>query len=292
MVDKPLPFASVLSSLRVLCSFPTRFFFRFCNASFPLLQHITVTDIRIIRITTLFETDPFLQTVRQMPHWIACAIGTVMFGYWSTRYYTIRAPIILGFLLFTGGMVGLATIQPSDNLNTWFFAALAGFGYGAPLILIISGVQLSTPHHLIATATAATTCSRAIAVAAFTAIFSAAMNAQLKRDVPSRITERALHAGLPQSSLALFIESITSSNDADLQHISGVTPAIIRAGYSAYKQGSADGLRVVYIIAAPLGAVACIASFFLGEMKDVMNYEVDAPVEQLQARQKHTNVEI
>ena len=83
--------------------------------------------------------------------------------------------MIVGFVIFTGGIVDLATIQTGDNINELAFAAFTGLGFGATLILVITGVQLSTPH-LIATATAATTCSRAVAAAVFTAIFSAALN--------------------------------------------------------------------------------------------------------------------
>jgi hypothetical protein len=41
------------------------------------------------------------------------------------------------------------------------------------------------------------------------------------------------------------------------------------------------------MIAAPFGALACIACFFLGDMKAVMNYHVDAPVEDLHAKHHH-----
>jgi hypothetical protein len=40
----------------------------------------------------------------------------------------------------------------------------------------------------------------------------------------------------------------------------------------------------VYIIEAPFGVVACLACFFLGDLKSVMNYSVDAPVEDLRAK--------
>jgi hypothetical protein len=36
----------------------------------------------------------------------------------------IRAPLFVGFLLLTGGMVGLATIQPEDDLQALIFSGL------------------------------------------------------------------------------------------------------------------------------------------------------------------------
>jgi hypothetical protein len=41
------------------------------------------------------------------------------------------------------------------------------------------------------------------------------------------------------------------------------------------------------MIAAPFGALACIACFFLGDMKAVMNYHVDAQMEDLHAKNHH-----
>jgi len=211
-------------------------------------------------------------------------LTTVIWGYWSTRLRTIRAPLFAGFLLFTAGTIGLATIEPDGSLNSLVFAALAGIGFGAPLILIITGVQLSTPHHLIATATAVTTSSRAVAATVFTAIYAAAFSTRLEKKLPSYIAKAAQGAGLPVTSLEAFIKALTSNNTEDLGQVPGVSPSIIATAAVALKQAFADSLRVVYIIAIPFGAVACLACFFLGDMKATMNYRVDAPLEDLHAK--------
>ena len=195
--------------------------------------------------------------------------------------------MFVGFLLFTAGIVGLATIQPSDSTRAIVFSGLAGLGFGAPLVLIVAGVQLSTPHHLIATATALTTSSRAVAATVFTAIYSAALTTRLTDYIPKYVAEAALHAGLPKTSLPAFVGALASDNTAALPKIAGVTPIIIEAGVAALKQAFADGIRVVYIIAAPFGALACIGCFFLGDLTDTMTYRVDAPLEDLHAKHHH-----
>lgn len=184
-------------------------------------------------------------------------------------------------------MVGLATVQPSDSTRTIIYSGLAGLGFGAPLVLVIAGVQLSTPHHLIATATAVTTSSRAVSASVFTAIYAAALTTRLTNYIPSYVAPAALGAGLPKSSLRIFIEALAANDAAALPTVPGVTPAIIKASVIALKQALADGIRVVYIIAAPFGALACIACFFLGDLKQTMNYHVDAPVEDLHAKHHH-----
>ncbi len=186
-----------------------------------------------------------------------------------------------------GGMVGLATIEPSDSTRTIVFAGLFGLGFGAPLALIIAGVQLSTPYHLIATATALTTSTRAVAVAMFTAIYSAVVDKRVDKYIPSYVAPAAIHAGLPTKSVPAFVAALAADNKPALLSVQGVTPAIISAGAAALKQALADGIRIVFIIAAPFAAAACIACFFLGDLKSVMNYHVDAPVEELHAKHRH-----
>ena len=208
----------------------------------------------------------------------------MIYGYISTKLRTIRLPLFVGFLLFTAGIIGLATIQPSDSTKAIVFAGLAGLGMGGPLVLVIAGVQLSTPHHLIATATAVTTSARAVSATIFTAIYGATLTTRLDKDIPDYVAAAALRAGLSKGSIPAFVEAVASNDAAALPHIHGVTPSVIMAGVSALKQAFADGIRAVYIIAAPFGALACIACFFLGNLKATMNYRVDAPLESLHAK--------
>jgi hypothetical protein len=211
-------------------------------------------------------------------------LSTVVYGFASTKLKTIRAPLFVGFLILTGGIVGLATTQPSQSTSAIIFSGLFGIGFGSPLALIIAGVQLSTPYHLIATATALTTSTRAVAASMFTAIYSAVVNGRIAKYVPSYVAEAAIRAGLPPASVPAFVGALASNNVTALPHIPGVTPLVIGAGVNALKQALADGIRAVFMIAAPFGAVACIACFFLGDMKKVMNYHVDAPMEDLHAK--------
>ena len=181
----------------------------------------------------------------------------------------------------------MATLEPGDNANQLAFAAVAGVGFGSPLILIITGVQLSTPYELIATATAVTNSARAIGGTIFTAAYTAALTNSLASKLPTYIAEVAARAGLPSSSIPLFVGAIASRNEVALTTIPGITPSIIQQGFSAVRQAYADSLRLVYIIAAPFGIVGCVLCFFLGDVKSTMTYRVDAPVENLRARIGH-----
>jgi hypothetical protein len=111
-------------------------------------------------------------------------VSIVLWGYVGSRFRTVREPLIIGFILFTAGLVGLSTIQPGQSINAIAFSCLFGIGFGAALALIVTGVQLSTLRVLTATATACTTSSRAVAGAMFSAIYTAAFNTRLKKFLP------------------------------------------------------------------------------------------------------------
>ncbi|KAK0118533.1 hypothetical protein ONS96_011629 [Cadophora gregata f. sp. sojae] len=234
--------------------------------------------------SALFETDPFLQVARSQPAWICGMLSTAIYGLLSTKTRSIRIPIAIGFTILTGGLIGLATIQPTDSTSAIVLSGLWGIGFGAPLCLIIAGVQLSTPHSLIATATALTSSTRAVAATMFTSIFIATVNGRRERFVPSYIAEAALGAGLPPTSVPAFVGALASRNMTALPNIPGVTPAIIGAGVTGLKQAVADSVRVVFMIVAPFGALGALCCFFLGSFKEQMSYRVDAPIEELHAK--------
>lgn len=219
-----------------------------------------------------------------MPYWVAYAISTPIYGYFSTKTRLIREPLAFGFVLFTAGVAGLATIEPGQSFNQLAFAALAGFGFGAPIVLIISGVQLNVPHHLFATATAVINSARAVGATVFTSIYGAALTKNLGDKIPRYLAQAAAKAGLPETSIPDFVGALASGNIAGLSDIPGVNQGVIAAGGAALKQAYADSLHTVFIIGAPFGAVAVILCFFLSSYKKMMSYRVEAPVEELHAK--------
>ena len=249
-----------------------------------------ITAHSINRTSSLFEKDTFLLAAREQPFWIGGGISTVIWGYWSVKARSIRVPLFAGFLIFTAGIVGLATVQPDDSTRACIFAGLAGIGFGAPLILIIAGIQLATPHPLIATGTSLAISCRAVSSSVFTAIYSATLNERLQPNIISHVSKAAITNGLPKSSVEAFVEALATDNTAILSGIPGVTPSIVAAGVAALKQAFADSLRLVFVIAAPFGLVACMFCFALGDQSGSMTYRVDAPVENLRAKHQDRGV--
>ncbi|EME87562.1 uncharacterized protein MYCFIDRAFT_201173 [Pseudocercospora fijiensis CIRAD86] len=181
-------------------------------------------------------------------------------------------------------MIGLATVQPGQSIDALVFCGLAGIGFAGPLTLIVAGVQLATPHHLISTATAVITSTRAVAATVFTAIYTSVVTARAKNYTRRYVGTAVEEAGLPRSGVGPFIAALTSRNSTALANVSGANENVIRAGEAALQHAQADSMRAVWIIAAAFGGLACVVCWFMGDIKKTMTYRVDAPVEELHAK--------
>ncbi|KAI8936115.1 hypothetical protein NX059_007614 [Plenodomus lindquistii] len=241
-----------------------------------------------IYVSAIITREPIKVVAYLQPGYAAGCVCTILFGLLSTRLRSIRSPMAIGFVIWTGAMVGFATLQPGQAANSLAFCALAGIGLAAPLGLIIAGVQLAVPHSHIAGASAIVSVVRAAAGAIFTAIYFTTFEHGIASKLPAYVARAVAKAGLMPQSIPSFVKALAGSQMAALPGIAGVTPQIIGAGVAAQQQAYADSIRPVYYIAAAFGAFAVVLCYFIGPLASVMTYEVDAPVEELHAKVDHS----
>jgi hypothetical protein len=236
------------------------------------------------RTTVLFESDILVSTARVVIYYGSVGVGTVIFGYVCVKLRSIRECLLIGFAAALIGVIGMTTLQPGQNANIMVFAAFGGFGTAAVLSQAIAGVQLASPHSHIAAATAAAVVSRAVSSTAFTSIYSAVVTRRLGSFLPKYIATAAGESGLPLGSIPEFVQALVAGDQTALAEVPGISPAIIQAGVRALQQAYADAIRTVFIIATPLVLLATVLCWWLGDLKKIMTYHVEAPVEELHAK--------
>ncbi|KAF2650004.1 MFS general substrate transporter [Lophiostoma macrostomum CBS 122681] len=229
--------------------------------------------------SALFTSDPLGVAVRQLPLFCIAGAFTLVYGWASSYLRDIKYPLFVGFAFYTAGIIGLATVQPGQSGVALATLSLAGVGLAGPLILILTGVQLAVPHHLMATATAMVVSCRTLGGSIFTAAYSTALSTRLNSNIPSYLAQAVAQAGLPPSSIGPFIGAFVGKDEAALAQIPGVTPAVLGAAGGAFQRAFADSIRVVYEIAAPFGAVACILCLLLPSFRSIMDHKIEAPLE-------------
>jgi hypothetical protein len=224
--------------------------------------------------------------VRATSFWIPLIFGVVFAGWMATKFRVVREPLIMGFVLNMAGHIGYATIQIGDDLVPLFTGGLQGFGWGMLFGQIIAAVQLTSPHALIASASALAIVCRALGGVVFTAVYVSLVTNKMSSLLPAYLTSAGTGSGVPIDLIPDYVGALAAGKLNLLPD--NITSGMISVGLRAVQQANADSIRVTAIIAAVFGAVGVVICWFMGDVKKLMNYHVDAPVEVLHA--KHARV--
>jgi hypothetical protein len=219
-----------------------------------------------------------------MPYWVTTMLTTMLWAVISIKTKRVREPLALAFVIFGCALAAMATVQPDSGTAFLVEAGLAGLGFSGLIVLIFTVIQFSVPHSHIMTATAIGITSRAIAASVASALYVSILRSRLSGRAPTYIGPAVVRAGLPASSLPAFIPALAAGQLAALPSIPGVTPAVIAAGVAALQQAFVDSARVIFIIGAALAGFAAALCFIMGDQRAEMDYVVEAPVEELHAK--------
>ena len=237
------------------------------------------------RTQVLFEKDLVIVYSRVAIYYGAFGVGNLFWGYLVVKLRSFREVLMVGFFIYLIGSILFCTIQPGQNANLMAFAAVTGFGLGSILSQVTAGVQLVSPHAHLATATAVALIIRAVATATFVPIYSSVVKQSLSHKITAYIGEVAIKAGLNTDAITAFIEGISiQESSTALLNIPGTSQAVISNGVHAFQQANADAVRLAFIIAVPFVLLATILCWWLSDLRNDMNYHVDAPVELLTAK--------
>ncbi|KEF54729.1 uncharacterized protein A1O9_09171 [Exophiala aquamarina CBS 119918] len=232
----------------------------------------------------VFEPDLVLASARVVIYYAFIGVGNVFWGALVVKLKSIREALMSGFVIHLIGTIGFCFIQPNQNANAIAFSAVMGFGMGAILGQVTAGVQLVSPHAHLAKATALALSVRAAMTTACVPIYTSVVNSGLSSRLPEYVARAATSAGLPEGSLSEFVDAISTGQVALLPDIPGVTENIISAGTHAVKQANVDSIRYTYIISVPFCVIGGVLAWWIGDLKKVMTWHVDAPVEKLAAK--------
>ena len=262
-------------------------FYALMSVQIPSLHEMVAFCSSSTRTTAVFESDPFKAVARQMPFWVATGIATFLWAVVSIRLRRIREPLAVAFAIFAAALGAMASVQPGSSTAFIVYSGLAGIGFSGLIVLIITAVQLSVPHSYINTATSILVAARAIAASVASAVYVAIFSSRYKARLPAYVGKAAAMAGLPKSAIPIFVGDLAAGNVAALHSVPGVSPVIIAAGVAALKQAFLDSARVIFIIGAAIAGLSVVLTLLMGSQRDKMDYVVEAPVEQLHAKETY-----
>lgn len=244
-----------------------------------------------LQTSILWESDPLKLAARGSIIFMCYGICAIPFGWYSQRTRRVKDTLLAGFVLFSAGIIGLATATPGSKNAAIVYAVFVGVGTCVPVMQLVVLVQLATPAWLIGTATAIDASARGLGALIGSTIVSAILTNKLGAQIPARIAKAAIEQGAPPASLPAIIGSTAANNATALASAAiaaGIPaqdiPAFVGGCFAALKSAYAYSLRFIWITEIPVIMAGLISIFFLKGVKKELNWIIDAPQERIRHR--------
>ncbi|KAI8627941.1 trichothecene efflux pump [Xylariaceae sp. FL1651] len=174
----------------------------------------------------------------------------------------------------------LYTISPDHWATTIALAILAITFIGIIDNIAFAGITLIIEPQDIGLATGVLGSIRALGGAVAQALYSSILATKLAELTPTYVSNAAVSAGLPQSSLKQLLAVIATG---DFSGVPGINSGIISAVAGALKAAYADSFRLVFLVTIPFSVLLIIGSCFVPDMDRFLSRNV---AKKLQRRRK------
>jgi len=195
--------------------------------------------------------SPTISGLRLLPLLVGLIICSTGSGIVISRTGRYRAFPIAGTALMTVGLVLLSQVGVGTSLTVAaLYMFVLGVGLGCVMQVLVLIVQNAVPYPELGVATSGATFFRSIGGSFGTAIFGAIFSNVLVGNLVRHLGNARLPTGLSSSS---------------------VTPAILdrlpQAVHHGIAAAYAESIQTVFVIAAPIGAIAFLAAWFIPQVE-------------------------
>ncbi|OAG39150.1 hypothetical protein AYO21_06701 [Fonsecaea monophora] len=217
---------------------------------------------------------------------IAWTSTTVGFGIWGgiillfpfvNAIGYIKWQIVFWLALSTAFLGAMASVREGDRAMAIAASFLSTFGAGW---LETGGtvlVQVISEDEDVGVAYAMLRAGQSISGAIFTAVFLAILNGKAPGKVQTYVTEAALQAGLPASSLPILFNDILKGAPS-FADVPGITTKVGVAVQSALVRAYADSYSLVYYAALAVGLASLIAALCMADLDRFMTGHIPKQV--------------
>jgi len=195
--------------------------------------------------------SPTISGVYLLPLMAGMLVISITSGQVIARTGRYRFFPIAGTALMTIGLYLLSLMSPSSSTLTDSLSMLVlGMGLGGVMQVLVIIVQNGVPHSQLGVATSGATFFRSIGGSFGTAIFGAIFANVLVGKLSSHLHGLSLPAGFSASDVT----------PAALGHLTAAVRAAFVAGY-------AESIQTVFLVAAPIAALAFLASWLIPQLE-------------------------
>jgi len=178
--------------------------------------------------------------------WLACVVGSATLlgqiaGAILCRYIPESRYILMtscaALLAFSGAMI---SIGPGDETKGIALMFMACFSVGVIEMCSLALAPLACPPEDLGVATGALGSIRSGGAAVALAIYTTILSNKLTEFIPKYVGSAVVEAGLPQSSVATFLENFAAGT---LETMSGLTNGITEAAIAAQASAAAEAFK-------------------------------------------------
>jgi len=107
-------------------------------------------------------------------------------------------------------------------------------------------------------------------------IYTVILTNRLQKTIPTEVAPKLIAAGLPSSSVALFLSAITARTPGAFAKVPGITEAIESIGIATYKDASSHAYQTVFYSTIAFSVLAVAMSFLTPSVEEMMTDRVIA----------------
>ncbi|OQV08550.1 hypothetical protein CLAIMM_12803 [Cladophialophora immunda] len=224
---------------------------------------------------------------------------TIAFGVYSgfifcgpfisiVKHIRIQLIIMMTILVtFTGAM---ASCNPGNLSRSAAFSFFAGFPASWLELVPVLLIQLESNDVDLGTVYAIIYSLRAIVGSIMTAVYLAILSSKITSETIKYVPDAAIKAGLPDSSVALLLETIAAGGTpGTLSKVPGVTVSINEAVEAALIVAYTAAYSYVYYAAIAFGCVGLISCFCMRDYDQYLTNHVPRQIYRIKDRQENVH---
>lgn len=199
-------------------------------------------------------------------------VGQITGGFLGKMIGYLKWQCVVTFTI--GGIVFacIATSTPDSHVRSSALVAvgsfMAGWGEGTAITVV---TLLAPDQAQLGSASGVAGSIRFLISSIASTVYNVVLSNRLAEEIPAQVPKALIDAGLPEGSVAGFIDGMTTGS---FEGVAGLTDAIMAIGSRAYQVANMDAYRTVFLTNIAFSGVAIICAVLLPNVDVFMTNQV------------------
>jgi len=231
------------------------------------MNFFSILNFFPVTFSSVYAPDPVQIGLKGMGPAFTTTLGAIGFNaalsVWPGRS---REILLVAVLIMTAFAGSIACSTPENPKLTVALGSLASFGVGGVLVPAATVAMIVCPDALITTAAALSLSIRTVGGSIGYSIYYNIFATKLTQNLPTYVAKYALAAGLPPSSVELFVGTFLTTPES-IADVPGVTPEIIAGATLGTRWAYSQSLKFVWFTSIAFGSIAIVCTVLLPSTK-------------------------